>query len=274
MYKRVGTNIMEIPLYKILQEFCPTICGLIGEKSKFWNRISDNYKSRINFIKIEVENKGNATFSKSFIDNWLLAKLGNEESNSFLKYIDNLISNILLQIPNELHDKIRTIVEQAVGNFDNEDGKRTTNSIGEIFVIDYYLKRDYSLGAIEVKLPNMKPIDFLFRNNKTEEYLLLEVTNIHPVKEDIKSKEGLTAFFIHRYLDKYENKSKKNIKNALIYKLKLFPIIWIDSSIIIDFGDFFIDTSSDISEEIHILRGLVIDNKDYHFFLTPVSKII
>jgi len=270
----VSINIMETPLFNILQEFCPTICKLIGEKSKFWNRVSEKYKSRIHYIKNEVEKKGEATFSKSLLDNWLLAELGEEEPKRFLIFIDNLISKILIHIPIKLHDKLRTIVEQAIGNFDNEDGKRTTNSIGEIFVIDYYLKRDYSLGAIEVKLPNMNPIDFLFRNNKTDEYLLLEVTNIHPDTDDIKSKEGLTTFFVHRYLNKFMAKSKNDINNAVEYKLKLFPIIWTDSSTIKIFSDFFVDTSSDFSEEIHILKGLIIDNTDYHYILTPVSKLI
>ncbi|MBA4409928.1 MAG: hypothetical protein Q8S54_01910 [Bacteroidota bacterium] len=265
---------MTVPLYSILKEFCPSICELIGEKNEIWNKISVKYISRINYIKNEVEKKGNATFSKMFLDNWLLHKIGDEESNSFLKYIDKIVAEILNQIPRKLHGKLRTIVKQVIGNFDNEDGKRTTNGIGEIFVIDYYLKRDYSLGRIEVELPDMKPIDFLFRNNKTGEYLLLEVINIHPDNVKIKSKDGLTTFFIQRYLDKFKDKSKNNLNNAVITNLKLFPIIWTDSSIIKDFGDFFIDTSSDFTEEIHLLQGLIVNGTDYHYFLTPVSKLI
>jgi hypothetical protein len=180
----------------------------------------------------------------------------------------------LNQIPDELHDKLKDIVVQVIGNFDNEDGKRTTNSIGEIFVIDYYLKRDFSLSAIEVKLPNMKPIDFLFRNNKTNEYLLIEVINIHPDKSQIESTDLLSTFFIHRYLDKLKDKSKNNLNYASVNNLKLFPIVWTDLSVIKEYRNFFIDTVSDMTEEIHILQGLIIDNTDYHYFLTPVSKLI
>jgi len=76
---------MEIPLYSMLQEFCPTICELIGENSKFWNRISDNFKSRIIYIRNEVERKGSAIFSKSLLDNWLLAKIGDEEAKKIFE---------------------------------------------------------------------------------------------------------------------------------------------------------------------------------------------
>ncbi len=265
---------METPLYNILKGFCPTICELIGVKNKFWNRISNNYQNRIKFLKDEVEKKGHKTFSKIFLDNWLLNKLGNNESIEFLKYIDNLVFQIKQQIPNELYGKLRRIVEQIIENFDNNDGKRSYNSIGEIFVIDFYLKKNYSLGGIEVNLPKMKPIDFLFKNNFTNEYILIEVLNFHPKDNKIESRDGLITYFKKHYLDKYKDKSKGNVKSGLGYDMKLFPIIWIDLDIIKKYSDFFCNTGTDISEEIHIVQGLIIDEKNYQYILTPLSKLV
>jgi hypothetical protein len=265
---------MEAPIFNILKELCPVICALVGEKKEFWNRVNENYKTRINYIKNEVKTNEINLFSKMFLDNWLLHEVGEEEPKYFLKYFDSVIAKILNNIPDELHDKLRNIVKQVIGNFDKEDGKRTTNSIGEIFVIDYYLKRDFSLGAIELRLPNMKPVDFLFRNNKTNEYLLLEVINIHPNKNQIESKDLLSTFFIHRYVNKFKDKSKNNLNIASGYNLKLFPIVWTDTETIKKYSEFFIDTCSDMTEEIHILHGLIINKTDYHYFLTPVRMLI
>mgnify|MGYP000866697823 CR=1 FL=1 len=255
------------------KKLCPFISEFVNSDKKFWTEVSFKYQKRLLFIKNEVDAKKIVTFEKSLLDNWFLYRLGNEESKNFLKYIDYTVQNIVSQIPNKLHGKFKNIVSQILGNFDNKVGYRTYDSIGEIFVIDYYLRKNCSLGSIEVIIPNLKPVDFLFKDNESGEYYLIEVVNIHPRKNKIESREGLIDFFKKRYLDKYEYKSKGNINKGLECNLKLFPILWTEPEVIKNHSDFFYDTSTGISEELHVLEGFII-NKELYCTLSPVSKLI
>lgn len=263
----------ENSLYKVFKEFCPFISEFIKEDIFFWNKISSRYQARLQFIKNELKSNRRVTFQRGFLDNWIQYKIGDQESIEFLKYVDNTVFKIVQRTTINLHDKIKRIVKDSIGNFDDEVSHRTFNSIGEIFVIEFFLSKDYSLEAIEVKIPNLKPIDFLFRSHDFEKYYLIEVINLHLDKNRIESKEKLIDFFKKRYLDKFKDKSKGNINVALHYNLKLFPIIWTESMVIENQKEFFRDTATDISQEMHILQGFII-NEEFCYGLVPVSRSI
>lgn len=184
----------------------------------------------------QLQNRRENCFHQLFYD-WVVSAIGeNKKAESFLKFYNNVLSELYLSynktIPHEISTKIRNSILTKPMNQYKE-------SIGELLAIWYLLKKaekDYEYLGIDFKLGNEKDADIAFKKGSSIQ--LIEIKNYHHLVG-----KDLDEIIKKRIRGKLNNKTKdlpkindyfsKNYPNYDVI-LSILLFIWEDYAEIAD----------------------------------------
>ena len=193
----------------IIDNICPNIVTIIGEKKKFWSKTENVYQKRLGYIKNEINKNKDISLRKSFIDNLIASKYEKNESLAFMREIDSRVKTIYDNFKNDknLIDKFRQILEQLI--LPEEKESKSYDRIAEIFSIEYLIsKKQLQIIQLEYKLDNGKQIDCLLKNIQNGINLLIDFYSINVDTNKVETPELFGKFLAERIIKKYLSKIK------------------------------------------------------------------
>lgn len=216
----------------IVQQYLPFLCNNFNIPDKFWSKINQKYKKRLNYFEKEINRNSIVSFETTIYELFVQVEKDDNFAIYFLKFLDNIFLELSKLIPSQLKNKFVTkIIYDFLGNFD-EQKSRYLERISEILIVHKLLKAEYILLEIEYILKNGKQIDFCFQKNETK--FLIEVMNIKGFKPSkIQNETDIESFLepkIKKKLtEKISNLTPINIPNNT--SLFLIPVISFDENV-------------------------------------------
>ena len=245
---------------------------IIGTKKKFWSQVELKYLQRLVFIKRLIQDENYKLVRTSFIDNLIFFKAEKDKLTSFLHDIDISVKTLYDNFYESKSkvDKLRSILMQLILPI-IEDSK-AYDRIAEIYAINYLLcQKRIKIIELEYGLSNGKHIDCLIQNIENGENILLDFLSINVESNKVENQEKFGEFLIYRIKKKYTEKMFG--LQALDYRFKVFPILWIEDKILKENFDFLFDSETILNTNFYMLRGIenITENK-FHTVFGPIDE--
>jgi len=201
--------------------------------------------------------------------------------------------NVLTAVsPNQLmvkivHDELAALMGGQAAELNIKNNPQYLNFTGELTGLNHILRKGYNqfeLREIELKLPNKKQVDFVFRDKETEEMLYVDFVSIHHIDiEKLSSDDGLILFLEKRFNAKLESKTKdlnKKLNKIIVdgneYNFAILPIIWTEINTLLPFKNAFNKINEKYANIFMCCSVLPqeLDNEEFIFSFCSVSNIL
>jgi hypothetical protein len=227
----------------LIEDYLPSILPIIHEGGFPWKKIDKLFNERI--LKLSFEDKNpDDEFQISIFEVLQIFKITvnrevqkrnvkrlsieeilphcNEAEQRIIgmhQFLLDLFSELEIRLDKKGKQLFRDTLYSVFTNFDS----KYINFIGEAAVLNSFLKNNFKLIGVEVKVPNAKPIDFKFQMPKSYKLYNLEVLNIHFDTDRLGTDERIEKFLIGRIIQKLKKKILNHKIHALFY---LAPVLW------------------------------------------------
>lgn len=201
-----------------LRVYIPSLFQLLTDKQFSWKKV--NKKFHKTFLKRKADHAANGGYlfvSACFYDIISAALTRNQEAAAFLSFIDKLISELSIKVPEKQKPWLKSNLYSLLTNWDYN----YRNFIGELAVLNAMLTSGLKLLKIEEEISSKKNIDFTFQKPENGQRLLVEVLNIHIDQFSEKDDEELLLIYQNKIIDKLNSKSNENSIN-----FHLIPVVW------------------------------------------------
>jgi len=208
-------------LYK---KFCPEIFDLLNH-NKVWIKEDIAYESLMTEWESQriTQNVEGILHDTSFIDVLLECEKGNPASKSFVSDMDFIVQKLIKTLPPHFHKRVRDILK---GKLSNLKDWNYLNGFSELGVINTLLDYGFQLEQIEIKFPNGRPKDFLFKNKESKP-VLVEVVNMHAHRIKQLTSSTLKKHIFYRLKEKIAYETEGVTKKEIGMSLMFVPVLWL-----------------------------------------------
>jgi len=205
-----------------LKRYIPSIFLLIDENKISWVGITKRFTKAFEKRKKEYYNNGMSLIVELDIYGLIIqAYEGQKDAQRLFVFLDNIFRSL----GKRLNRKEKSLIRENMYNVLTNMDRNYLNFVGELAVLDYLVKREFTLLGAEVLLnPKAKTgvkADFCFHHKKTNKNLLIEVVNIHLSADQTKSRESVEYIFKRKVCKKYNETAKDSSSSFW-----LIPVFW------------------------------------------------
>ena len=235
---------------------------IVGDFDLDWTHIDNLFSKKI--ADRVAQSKGETIIVEATIYDIIVeVKKQNLQAIRLLDFFNKL----LLKLSQLLTDTEKKLIKRNIRNFLTTLDKGYLNFVGELAVLNNLIEsKDYRLEDVEVKLPNKKTIDFKLKKVKDENFILVEIVNIHLDSNRIETEEEkIRKFFTDRMTQKINSK-KINLSSDI--KFFLVPVLWGTAADLKIYSDYFKKNKMHIQNVIEPFSYLTFaDPNDDYFVL-------
>jgi len=257
-------------------------------KDRQLNQAIEKYVSRIKGLN---EAKMEQRLPHCLFDWILLAENNDKKAKSFIKYLERNAIFVFENTSNLVSKKVRSIISNIVLSIDTDinikNNPQYLNFTGELIGLNHILRtgnNQFELKEIEVKLPNKKQVDFVFKDKKTEEMLYVDFVSIHHIDiSKLDNDDELILFLENRFNAKLKSKTNdlnenlnKIIVNGKEFNFAILPIIWTEINTLLPFKDAF-NKINEKYANVFLCCSLLpqeLDNEEFIYNFCSVSNIL
>ena len=214
------TDEMKLLVKENLELFIPSLFKLLNGQNISWKGINKK------FVEKHFERK--EKYDKN--DKYLLVPVnfydvvtGVMNENPGFTRLLGYFEYVFDELNRNLDGKEKLLVSKTLRNLLNDFTSDYIHYIGELSVLNVLTRSKLlTLDKMEFTLDNGKNMDFRLFCGETNQYLLVEIMNLHIDKENSKEVDVFEKFLQSKILNKIEDKTN----GSSINDFTLIPVLW------------------------------------------------
>lgn len=203
----------------------PSFIKLIGSQPISWTRANRLLYNSVERSRKRIKSEGQGFIQDATFYSVLVGKFrGDGKSVALFDYFNRLFSNLNSILSDEEKKQIQSTVSKIL----TELSRNYLNYIGELSVL-YWFKSSEQFelckveGIVSAKESNQS-VDFLLRKINSDEFVTVEVLNLHLELTGFENIGHLRYWLNSKYCKKKEEKSISLNSNIMLQ-----PVVWVNS---------------------------------------------